>query len=156
VERNDGGRGFGFTGGHFYKNWWSPDFRKLILNAIAWTAKAEVPKDGIASKLEDRMKVLINVDNATKLAFAVEQDPRLIAHLTPPSGTSVLGYALLVDGQSQIGVPYIQRREGEAPDALRRRCAAALGLSPLSFDPPTNLVQFAIPRDGAQWQPQAR
>ena len=38
VERADGGRGVGFTGGHFYRNWASPDFRKLVLNAVAWIA----------------------------------------------------------------------------------------------------------------------
>jgi hypothetical protein len=49
VERPDGGRGFGFTGGHFHKNFGNEDFRKLVLNAIAWTAKLEVPSDGIKS-----------------------------------------------------------------------------------------------------------
>lgn len=49
-ERADGGRGFGFTGGHFHWNWGNPDFRKLVLNAIAWTAHADIPEDGIPSK----------------------------------------------------------------------------------------------------------
>ena len=49
VERPDGGRGFGFTGGHFHKNWGNEDFRTLVLNAIVWTAKLEVPSDGIKS-----------------------------------------------------------------------------------------------------------
>ena len=40
VERKDGGRGFGFTGGHFFANWYVPEFRKMVLNAIVWTAKA--------------------------------------------------------------------------------------------------------------------
>jgi hypothetical protein len=56
TERPDGGRGFGFTGGHFHWNWGHDDFRKLVLNAIAWTAKAEVPQDGVPSRpltLED-------------------------------------------------------------------------------------------------------
>jgi len=48
-ERPDGGRGFGFTGGHFHKNWGNDDFRKLVLNAIVWTAKGKVPADGIQS-----------------------------------------------------------------------------------------------------------
>jgi hypothetical protein len=47
VERADGGRGFGFTGGHWHWNWGHPMQRKLILNAIAWAAKAEVPAAGI-------------------------------------------------------------------------------------------------------------
>lgn len=49
AERADGGRGFGFTGGHFHRNWGDDNFRKLVLNAILWTAKVEVPKEGIAS-----------------------------------------------------------------------------------------------------------
>ncbi len=48
--RGDGkGRGFGFTGGHFHRNWQNDDFRKLVLNAIAWTAHVEVPENGISS-----------------------------------------------------------------------------------------------------------
>ena len=48
-ENAGGGRGFGFTGGHDHWNWGDPNFRKLVLNAILWTAKIEVPKDGVAT-----------------------------------------------------------------------------------------------------------
>ena len=51
VEREDGGRGFGFTGGHFHKSWGNESQRKLVLNAIVWSAKAEVPAGGIESQL---------------------------------------------------------------------------------------------------------
>jgi len=51
VERPDGGRGFGFTGGHFHKNFGNPDFRTLVLNAIAWSAKLEIPTTGIQSSV---------------------------------------------------------------------------------------------------------
>lgn len=51
VERTDGGRGFGFTGGHFHDNWSNDDFRKVVLNACVWLTKAEVPASGIESKL---------------------------------------------------------------------------------------------------------
>ena len=47
VERPDGGRGFVYTGGHIHWNWAHPLFRKLILNAVAWTDGCEVPKNGI-------------------------------------------------------------------------------------------------------------
>ena len=47
TEREDGGRGFGFTGGHFHWNWGDDDFRRLMLNAIVWTAKLEVPENGV-------------------------------------------------------------------------------------------------------------
>ena len=59
VQRADGGRGFAFTGGHFYRNWWLPDYRKLILNAIAWTAGVDVPAGGIDSHLDKPLKALI-------------------------------------------------------------------------------------------------
>jgi type 1 glutamine amidotransferase len=49
AERPDGGRGFGFTGGHYHKGWGNNDQRKLMLNAILWTAKAEVPANGVES-----------------------------------------------------------------------------------------------------------
>ena len=49
VERPDGGRGFGFTGAHFHKNFGNDDFRTLVLNAILWTAKREVPEGGFKS-----------------------------------------------------------------------------------------------------------
>lgn len=48
-QRKGGGRGFGTTCGHFYANWENEQFRKLVLNAIVWTAKAEVPGDGVAA-----------------------------------------------------------------------------------------------------------
>jgi hypothetical protein len=51
FERPDGGRGFGFTGGHFHKNWGNDDARKLVLNAVLWLAKMEVPADGVASSV---------------------------------------------------------------------------------------------------------
>jgi len=51
AERPGGGRGFGFTGAHFHRNWGNPNFRKIVLNAIVWTAKVEVPASGIASEV---------------------------------------------------------------------------------------------------------
>jgi type 1 glutamine amidotransferase len=49
-QRSGGGRGFGTTCGHFYDNWKHDDFRKMILNAIAWTAQVEVPPGGVEAK----------------------------------------------------------------------------------------------------------
>ncbi len=59
-ERTGGGRGFGFTGGHFHKSWGNDDLRKLVLNAILWIAKVEVPAEGVPSKVsaEDLLKNL--------------------------------------------------------------------------------------------------
>lgn len=49
YERAAGGRGFGCTGAHFHKNWENDDFRKLMLNALVWTAGLDVPADGVSS-----------------------------------------------------------------------------------------------------------
>ena len=53
VERADGGRGFGFTGGHFHDNWGNDQFRKSVLNAFLWLAKVEVPEGGVESKISE-------------------------------------------------------------------------------------------------------
>jgi type 1 glutamine amidotransferase len=53
VERPDGGRGFGFTGAHFHKNWGNPDFRTLVLNAIVWSARLDVPSSGVQCNVSD-------------------------------------------------------------------------------------------------------
>ena len=52
FEREGGGRSFGFTGGHFHKNWGDENFRRLVVNAILWTAKLEIPKDGAKVDLD--------------------------------------------------------------------------------------------------------
>ena len=51
VERPDGGRGFGFTGGHFHDNWGNDNFRKVVLNGLLWLAKVEVPEGGVSSEV---------------------------------------------------------------------------------------------------------
>jgi hypothetical protein len=51
VERKDGGRGFGFTGGHFHDNWGNDEFRRVVLNACVWLTGAEVPEGGVKSSV---------------------------------------------------------------------------------------------------------
>ena len=53
FERPKGGRGFGFTGGHKHRNWGDPNYRKAVLNAILWSAKKEVPSNGVHCELRD-------------------------------------------------------------------------------------------------------
>lgn len=49
ADRENGGRGFGFTGGHNHWNWADPNFRKTVLNAIVWISHEEVPAEGVES-----------------------------------------------------------------------------------------------------------
>lgn len=53
IQRDDGGRGFGIVMPHFYRNWKQDDLRTLILNGITWTARQEVPREGVQSGLPD-------------------------------------------------------------------------------------------------------
>jgi trehalose utilization protein len=62
FDRSDGGRSFGFTGGHYHRNWADDDIRKLVLNAIAWTANVDVPKKGIESSTPSREEMKANLD----------------------------------------------------------------------------------------------
>jgi type 1 glutamine amidotransferase/cytochrome c2 len=92
VERAGGGRGFGFTGGHFFDNWWQPDFRRLALNAIAWSAGLEVPPGGVDSPPLDPFRALIVTgynhpahewrSTTAALFAALEQDPRARVEVT--------------------------------------------------------------------------
>ncbi len=62
IEREDGGRGFGFTGGHVHWNWGNDNFRKLMLNAIVWTAGLDVPSNGVKSKTPTIDELMENQD----------------------------------------------------------------------------------------------
>ena len=62
YERPEGGRGFGWTGGHVHKNWQHDMYRKVMLNAILWTAKVEVPEEGLDSASVSDEEIHLNLD----------------------------------------------------------------------------------------------
>ena len=62
LERPDGGRGFGFTGGHFHRNWQNDEFRKVVVNAIAWLAGFRVPSLGIGTSTVSDAEIGRNLD----------------------------------------------------------------------------------------------
>ncbi len=61
MTRADGGRGFGFTGGHRHLNWGDDSFRKVVLNALLWVAKVEVPPEGVQSRVSQE-DLMLNLD----------------------------------------------------------------------------------------------
>lgn len=61
-NKDTNSRGFGCTGGHVHWNWAQDDFRKSILNAIVWVAKADVPANGVESKRPTVPELLANMD----------------------------------------------------------------------------------------------
>jgi len=47
-EREDGGRSFGFSGGHFHDHWRRPEYRRLLAQAVLWTLQLPIPDQGLA------------------------------------------------------------------------------------------------------------
>ena len=74
YDRPDGGRSFGFTGGHYHWNWGRPEIQRLVANAIVWSAKVNVPTEGISgadAKSVDQLKQ--NQDEEVPANFSSEQ-----------------------------------------------------------------------------------
>ena len=61
VQRKSGSRGFATTCGHFYANWEKADFRKTILNGLAWSAHVEIPDEGVESKFVSREAIALHL-----------------------------------------------------------------------------------------------
>ncbi len=57
FTRPNQGRGFGITGAHTHDNWMNDDFRKLVLNSILWTAKINVPANGVPSPTPTKVQL---------------------------------------------------------------------------------------------------
>lgn len=78
AERPDGGRGFGFTGAHFHWNWGNDQFRKLVLNAIVWSAKVDLPEGGVPSKSLTVEDLKANQDYSPPKNFSDERIQKML------------------------------------------------------------------------------
>ena len=68
YERPGGrGRGFGFTGAHNHLSWRDDNFRKVVLNAILWTAHVEVPEGGVNSATPSDEELKQNLDDKSAM-----------------------------------------------------------------------------------------
>ena len=85
-ERPDGGRGFGFTGGHFHWNRGHDQFRKLVLNAIVWTARVEVPEGGVPSRTPTVKDLMDNQDYPVPDNFNPERIQTMLNEWNQESG----------------------------------------------------------------------
>lgn len=66
YQRPGGGRGFGFTGAHNHDSWQDDNFRRVMLNAILWTANVEVPDGGCPSPTPSDSEIKENIDAKKK------------------------------------------------------------------------------------------
>ena len=62
YERSNGGRSFGFTGGHTHTNWGDASQRKVVLNALLWIAKVDVPARGVEDAITPA-DLTVNLDD---------------------------------------------------------------------------------------------
>jgi len=60
-EASNRGRGFGFTGLHWHWNWEDDNFRKVVLNGVAWTSRLPIPEEGIESERPTQDELEANV-----------------------------------------------------------------------------------------------
>ncbi len=91
FERAGGGRSFGFTGGHYHWNWGNENVRRLVTNAIRWTAGDEVPDSGSKLQAAPMQKLLENQDYEPPKNFSPEQTAKefhLSATSTSPKAPS--------------------------------------------------------------------
>jgi ankyrin repeat protein len=117
-------RTFGFTGGHFHRNWSDANFRKLVLNGIAWTAGLEIPASGIESTVAPQPRHP-SLDEA--IARGDLDDVRLYLRLSPESvhrgkdaGLAPLHQAILRN-RTEIAVALLEAgASADTPDRSAR------------------------------------
>ncbi|MCB1231300.1 MAG: NPCBM/NEW2 domain-containing protein [Verrucomicrobiae bacterium] len=115
------GCGFGFTGLHFHWNWEDDNFRKTVLNGVAWSAGLEIPKNGIETKTptrefleknaleyggeQNRKKEAAKQTSAPKTgtpgAKPIYESP-VIAHSNPPSHSVDIDVELPADSKELV------------------------------------------------------
>ncbi len=84
YQRPNGGRGFGFTGGHWHWNWANDNYRTLVLNAIAWAAGIPVPPLGLRTSPPTVDELLQNIDEPIPDSFNRESiEQRIRSWATP-------------------------------------------------------------------------
>jgi len=81
YERPDGGRGFGCTGGHTHWVYAQNDFRKLMLNAICWIAKVDVPAHGVPTQTPTAAEMEANLEGDRPGDWTTERTERMIDDL---------------------------------------------------------------------------
>lgn len=102
TERTDGGRGFGFTGGHMHANWANANFRKVVLNALLWLAKIDVPPDGVQSTLplDEYTK---NLDPKRQTANSINITGAWSFQVESPNGSGTPSFTFVQAGPNIVG-----------------------------------------------------
>ena len=123
-----GGRGIGFVGGHYHRNWAIDDFRKLVLNSIVWLARSEVPKGGVVSKTITQEELNKNLDR-------------------PVANKPVLLPTEALLQQKPMAMPDLEKRKKRAAEraAAKKKKAAAGPWKPTGEPRNIDLEYFKVP-----------
>lgn len=144
IEREDGGRGVGFTGGHYHRNWSVDGFRTIVLNAIVWTAGVEIPKDGVKSKPLTEDELNANLD---------DKGPAQRLTLVKPGEAKNIPTAPIDTGR-EAGFPQIGPRKfenaGRSPAARRGEPVKPVAETPAMNARTTRLHDLKARIDGAK------
>lgn len=130
VYTGAGTRAFGFTGGHFHRNWRDDSFRTLVLNGIVWSAGVLVPARGVASTTPALTKYP-TIDEA--IARGDLEDVK--AHLKQSPGAAQKGkdpalaplHQAILRNRSEIALLLLEA--GASPDAPDRSSRTPLHLA---------------------------
>lgn len=81
FERDGGGRSFVFSGAHYLRTLDQPDARRMLLNAIFWTAGLDVPEGGVRSGVPDAASSLLGPKTDTDRAASKPRTHRATFHV---------------------------------------------------------------------------
>jgi hypothetical protein len=87
-ENENGSRGFGTTGGHVHWNWAQDDWRKAVLNSVAWIAKVDVPSKGVESTRPTVDEMMQNNDEPIPKNFNKDEIAKKIEAMNKPREAS--------------------------------------------------------------------
>ena len=120
TERPDGGRGFGFTGGHMHANWANANFRKVVLNGLLWLAKMDVPADGTQTSLplEEYTK---NLDPKRPAPTGANITGAWNFQVESPNGTGTPSFTFVHAGPNIVGTYKGLFGEAEFSGSLRNQ-----------------------------------
>ncbi len=76
FERENGGRSFGFTGGHYHWNWGRREMVQLVSNAIVWCAGAQLPSSGLAVQAPSAPQLKEGQDEEIPTGFQLQDIER--------------------------------------------------------------------------------
>jgi putative membrane-bound dehydrogenase-like protein len=144
LERPDGGRGVGFTGGHYHRNWSIDGFRTLVLNTIVWTAGMEVPAGGVKSKPLTEDELNANLDDKGKPVRLTLVQPGEFKSIPPaPIQTE------REEGFPQLG-PQRFENAGRKPSSSKNTVAKPVAESPVMNSKTPRIHEINAKIEGAK------